>query len=124
MRTSTVPWIRSSIRVASASRSFQSHGDWNVWSGVPGVKIDVGELYGAGASPVNAVTCRWATGLKMTNARASLATRHAPLDMPTRLRVVCLAALLVAGPALARAQSRPPTPSPELAHADSLYTRK
>jgi tetratricopeptide (TPR) repeat protein len=55
---------------------------------------------------------------------SSLATRHSPLDMPTRVTIASLAALLVAAPALARAQSRPPTPSPELARADSLYARK
>src|SRR5436190_412315 len=46
-----------------------------------------------------------------------LVTRHSSLDMSTRLRIAVLAALLVAAPALTRAQSRPPTPSPELAHA-------
>ena len=42
-----------------------------------------------------------------------------------RLTIAGLAAvLLIATPAVARGQSRPATPSPELAHADSLYARQ
>ncbi|HWC47133.1 MAG TPA: tetratricopeptide repeat protein, partial [Casimicrobiaceae bacterium] len=41
-----------------------------------------------------------------------------------RLTTACLAAMLSAAPALATAQSRPATPSPELARADSLYARQ
>jgi tetratricopeptide (TPR) repeat protein len=44
--------------------------------------------------------------------------------MPTRLTIARLATLLLAAPALAHAQSRPATPSPELARADSLYARQ
>jgi tetratricopeptide (TPR) repeat protein len=42
---------------------------------------------------------------------------------PTRLTIGCLALLLLAAPTLARGQSRPATPSPVLARADSLYAR-
>jgi len=41
-----------------------------------------------------------------------------------RLTITCLAAALGAAPALAQAQSRPATTSPELARADSLYSRQ
>jgi tetratricopeptide (TPR) repeat protein len=43
---------------------------------------------------------------------------------PTRLIIARLATLLLAVPALVRAQSRAATPAPELARADSLYARQ
>jgi len=97
-----------------------------VWIGAAGVKTRVttrlvGEVYGAGASAVNSVTWHPAAGLT-TVERSPLATRHSPLKM--RLTIAGLAAMLSATPALARAQSRPATPSPELARADSLYGRQ
>src|SRR5690242_2297449 len=41
-----------------------------------------------------------------------------------RLTIACLASVLVATPAVVEAQTRPVTPSPEVARADSLYMRQ
>src|SRR5690242_13659604 len=91
MSTSTVPWSRLTV----GGMAFQSHGDWNVCSGAPGVKSAVtsddgrvarwtslvGEVYGGGAIAVNGVTCHLPEGLTMAEAhqKGSLAIRHSPL---------------------------------------------